>query len=73
MSFWDTIETAPLDMSKENLKKMLDKLRNQEPQPDMYIVCLEDWRKIHSRSNETGGSHFSSYLELLKEGKVRPV
>jgi len=70
---WDDIETKPLDLSEDNLKKMMERLRNQEPQPDKYLVCLEDWKKIDSRSRKTGTSHFSAYLELLKEGKVRPV
>jgi len=38
-----------------------------------YTVCLEDWRKIKALSDEEGISHFSAYLKLLNEGKVRPA
>jgi len=68
---WENYETTPLDMSKENLTKMMDDLRNQKPQPDHFIVCNEDWEKISQRASENNISHFHAYLELLKEGKVR--
>jgi len=71
VDFWKYVKTKPLD--PDSLKQELEEAQKIPEQMPTYVVCVEDWRKIKARSDEKSISHFSAYLELLNEGKVRPA